>query len=110
LLELNKRTVEEFILHLGWAAMRQINAVRVIPLYGTVKDCVSVADAIAYVEEYDEASSAGPLVKYEVVIRYDNGNKIEGQFQDRATTIEFLAAYQTGNWTPALEDHSGDVE
>lgn len=110
LMELNKRSLDEFMLHLERAAVRQINAVRVIPLHGMAKDCVGVADAIAFVEGYDEAAPTGPLVKYEVIIRYDNGDKIEGQFQDRVTTIEFLAAYQTGNWTPAIEDHSEDVE
>jgi hypothetical protein len=110
LLELNKPSLDEFMLHLERAARRQINAVRIIPLYGRAKDCVNVTEAIAYVEGYDEAAPTGPLVKYEAIIRYDNGDKIEGQFQDRARTIEFLAAYQTGNWTPAIENHSEDVE
>ncbi len=110
LLELNQRSLGDFMLHLERAVVRQINAIRVIPLHGSAKDCNSVADAIAYVERYNEAAPTGPLVKYEVVIRYDNGDKIEGQFQDRATTIEFLTAYESGNWTPAIEDHSGDVE
>jgi hypothetical protein len=49
-------------------------------------------------------------VKYEVSVRYDNGDKIEAQFQDRVTTIEFLTAYQSGNWTPAPEELKDDVE
>ncbi|AMV26480.1 hypothetical protein VT84_18925 [Gemmata sp. SH-PL17] len=110
LMELNQRGLEEFMLHLERAIVRQINAIRVIPLHGSAKDCVSVASAIAYVEKYDEAAPTGPLVKYEVTIRYDNGDKIEGQFQDRATTIEFLTAYQSGNWTPAAKDLEADVE
>lgn len=110
LMELNQRGLEEFMLHLERAIVRQINAIRVIPLHGSAKDCVSVASAIAYVEKYDEAAPTGPLVKYEVTIRYDNGDKIEGQFQDRATTIEFLTAYRSGNWTPAAKDLEADVE
>ncbi len=46
----------------------------------------------------------GPLVRYEVVIRYDYRNKIEGQFQDKPTTIEFLSAYQDGNWKPLVDE------
>ena len=110
LIELNKRSLDEFMLHLERAVVRQINAVRILPLHGAAKDCLGVADAIAYVAGYDEVAPTGPLTKYEVTIRYDNGDKIDGQFQDRATTIEFLAAYETGNWTPAVEDYSGDVE
>jgi hypothetical protein len=110
LMELNHRNLAEFMLHLERAVVRQINAVRVIPLHGSAKDCVNVTEAITYVENYDEAAPTGPLVKYEVIIRYDNGDKIEGQFQDRATTVEFLSAYQSGNWTPAPEALADDVE
>ncbi|HEV3436749.1 MAG TPA: hypothetical protein VG122_05280 [Gemmata sp.] len=61
LLELNKNSVDEFMLHLERAVKRQINAVRVIPLHGSARDCVTVDDAIAFVENYDESASTGPL-------------------------------------------------
>lgn len=110
LLELNQRNVQEFMTHMERTAKRQITAVRVIPLHGSARDCITVTDAISFVEDYDETAPTGPLVKYEVQIRYDNGDKVEGQFQDKATTVEFLQAYQSGNWTPAIDVHDEDVE
>jgi hypothetical protein len=110
LLELNRRNVDEFMTHMERAVRRQITAVRIIPLHGAAKDCVTVDDAISFVDGYDETAPTGPLVRYEVLIRYDTGDTIEGQFQDKATTVEFLQAYQTGNWTPAIEAHDEDVE
>lgn len=103
LVELNRRNVDAFMTHLEQAVRRQITAVRVTPLHGAAKDCVTVAEAVAFVGGYDETAPTGPLVKYEVLIRYDNGDRIEGQFHDKAATVEFLQAYQTGNWTPAVE-------
>jgi hypothetical protein len=110
LLELNRRSVQEFMSHLKRAVERQISAVRITPLHGSAHDCVSVADAISFVTTYDEAAATGPLVKYEIQIRYDNGDKVDGEFQDRATSIEFLEAYQSGNWTPAASMLKEDVE
>ncbi|HUQ72240.1 MAG TPA: hypothetical protein VM165_22130 [Planctomycetaceae bacterium] len=110
LLELNRRNVDEFMLQLERAVQRLITAVRVTPLHGAAKDCITVNEAIAFVDAYDEQAATGPLVKYEVVVRYDNGDKIDAQFQDRSTTVEFLRAYQTGNWTPAINAHDDDVE
>ncbi len=104
LMELNQRNLDEFLHHMERAVLRQINAVRIVPLHGAARDWVSVNDAIAFVQNYNEAAPTGPLVKYEVIVRYDNGDKIEGQFQDRAATIEFLAAYQSGNWTASTSD------
>lgn len=109
-LELNERNVQEFMTHLESTIMRKINSVRVIPLHGAAKDCIAVDEAIIFVNDYDETAPTGPIVKYEVVIRYDNGDKINGEFHDKSTTIEFLQAYQTGNWTPAIDFQDEDVE
>jgi hypothetical protein len=109
LVELNRQSVDEFMSHLERCVRRQITAVRITPLHGAAKDCVTVAEAITFVDRYNETAPAGPLVKYEVAIRYDNGDKIAGEFQDKATTVEFLHAYQTGNWTPVAVSQDDDV-
>ena len=103
LMEKNEKNLLDFMNHLERAVKRQITAIRVIPLHGTTKECVTLAEAIHFVESYDETAPHGPLVKYEVVIRYDNGNKVDGEFLDRASAIEFLEAYQTGHWTPVID-------
>ena len=110
LIGLNERGLRDFMMHLERAVKRQISSVRIIPLHGLVRDCVNVGEAITFIEQYDEAGSHGPLVKYEVIIRYDNGDKIDAEFDGRGTTIEFLQAYQTGNWTPAIDMLNEEVE
>lgn len=110
LMELNKASLDDFMLHLERAVVRTINYVRIIPLHGSTQDCVNVNEAIAFVESYDEGAAIGPLVRYEVIIRYDNGDKIEAQLHDRASTIEFLYDYQSVNWTPATEELADAVE
>jgi hypothetical protein len=104
LVELNAKAVEEFMGHLERAVQRQFKSIRVIPLHGEAKDCGTVEDAIQFVTTYDEAAAHGPVVKYEVQIRYNNGDKIDAEFQDKATTLDLLKAYESGNWTPAEGD------
>jgi hypothetical protein len=110
LLELNARNVTEFMTQLERTVKRQISAVRVIPLHGSAHDCVSVPEAISFVETYNEKAATGPLVKYEIMIRYDNGDKIQAELHDKATALEFLQAYQSGNWTAAIDVRDEDVE
>ncbi len=110
LLELNTTGVQEFMRHLERAVQRQITSIRITPLHGCAKDCISIQEAVGFIDGYDEAAIAGPIVKYEIVIRYDNGDKIDGEFHDKAAAVDFLQAYQTGNWTPAVEGHDADVE
>lgn len=110
LLELNARSVQAFMMHLERAVKRQITSVRIIPLHGSTRDYVTVQEAITFIESYSETDATGPLLKYEVLIRYDNGDKIEGEFHDKPATIEFLESYQSGNWAPVVDVHDGDVE
>jgi len=110
LIGLNERGLRDFMAHLERAVKRQISSVRIIPLHGLARDCLNVGEAITFIEEYDEVAPHGPLVRYEIIIRYDNGDKIDAEFDDRGTTIEFLQAYQTGNWTPATDTLNEEVE
>lgn len=105
----NQESLNEFLGHLERAVKRQITAIRIIPLHGSPVDYTTVTEAIAFVESYDEHSAHGPLVKYEVIIRYDNSARIEAFFDDRASTVEFLAAYGSGNYTP-VTDMDDEVE
>ncbi len=109
LVEANRSSVDEFLRHLEHAVKRQITAIRIIPLHGSAADCLSIAQAISFVENYDEQAAHGPLVKYEVIIRYDDAARIEAFFDDRVSTIEFLEAYISGNYTP-VTDLDDEVE
>jgi hypothetical protein len=98
------------MMHLERSVKRQISSVRITPLHGRARDCITIPEAVAYIDRYDETAATGPLVKYEILIRYDNGDKIDGEFHDKAAAVEFLQAYQSGNWTPAIDVHDEDVE
>lgn len=49
-----------------------------------------VAEAIAYIESFDESKPCPPFTRYEVGVRYSNGNEIRGQFNDKPTAVAFL--------------------
>jgi hypothetical protein len=50
----------------------------------------AVADAIALIKSFDGRVPCQPLVRYEVGLRYSNGNEIRGQFKDKAAAVAFL--------------------
>ena len=109
IIQLNSKSLQNFMFHLERAVKRQITAIRIVPLHGAAVDYVTVPEAVAFVEGYDERAAHGPLVKYEVIIRYDNGDRIDASFQDRANTIDFLRAYESGNWTPVIDTLNDEV-
>ncbi|MDA1050715.1 MAG: hypothetical protein O3C40_09585 [Planctomycetota bacterium] len=82
---------------------RKLSSVRIIPLHGNAREYLSIADAITFVRDYNEADGLAQLLRYEIQIRYDNDDRIDAQFQDRNAAIQFLEHYHSGNWMPVGE-------
>ena len=72
------------------AEARQVKVVRVLPLHGSAVERTSIDEAIDYIEHYSEDEDPHPFVKYEIEVVYNNGNEINGQFQDKQSAVEFL--------------------
>jgi hypothetical protein len=68
----------------------RIELVYVLPLRGWPRTLGDVAEAIAFIEKFDESKPDAPFTRYEVGVRYSNGDEIRGQFKDKATAIAFL--------------------
>ena len=67
-------------------ALNRIDSVYVLPPGGPR----SAADAIAFIEAFDESKPDVPFTRYEVGVRYSNGDEIRGQFQDKVSAVAFL--------------------
>ena len=95
LLQSQRTQVNEFIRHLKEAITRQINRIVILPLHGTPFTWDSVDAAIMFIEGYSETdASLKPVAKYEIQIRYNNGDSIKGEFVDKAGAVSFLRTYQ----------------
>ncbi len=70
---------------------RSVLSVYVLPLHGSPRMLGNVAEAIAFIEAFDESKPCKPFTRYEVGVRYSNGDEIRGQFKDKMTAVAFLA-------------------
>jgi hypothetical protein len=61
----------------------------------------SVEEAIAFIKNYDEGDRSRPVTRYEIQIRYNSGDRIEGQFVNRDNALKFLHTYQRPPLRPA---------
>ena len=70
---------------------RRIAKIIAIPLHGSKMVFGSAPEAIAFVEGYNEkVMKDGMFRKYEIIVRYTNGDKIDAEFNDKKGAIEFL--------------------
>lgn len=94
LLDAHKHDVKSFISSLEKVVRRQVERIIILPLHGSLTELKTIADAIKFIEKYDEKATEKPIERYEIQIRYNNGNLIEGKFKDKESAIEFLRMYQ----------------
>jgi len=72
---------------------RYVEEIIILPLHGLKNTLDNITEAIAFLGNYDEDGSEFPLSKYEITIKYNNGDKIEGSFKDKKDSLKFLKTY-----------------
>jgi len=91
LIRSNQQLLDQFFTGLQSTLDRKIARVIVIPLHGNQSDFTSITEAVDFVRGYDEtAPQSGVFRECEVIVRYNNGDKIEAVFKDKQQTLGFL--------------------
>lgn len=93
LLRLNKTNVEDFFENLEKAVSRFIESIIILPLHGTSSTLSTVEEAINFLENYQNKNKTLPVLKYEIIVRYNNKDKVEGNFNSKESAIDFLGSY-----------------
>lgn len=93
LLKLNKKSVDEFLGLLSDSVSRFIERIIIFPLHGQEIISNSVNEAIDFLKKYSEDKPKLPLCKYEIIIKYNTGDRIEASFKNNKDSIKFLETY-----------------
>ena len=72
---------------------RRIEYILVLPLSGTPQHFDSIQSAVHFISNHDSSMPSLEFVKYELNIRYSNGDEVRGTFHDKEQAIEFLSRY-----------------
>lgn len=96
LLKLNKKNVDEFLISLSDSVSRFIEQIIILPLHGKENVSTGVtAEAINFLQEYSEENPKLPLNKYEIIIKYNTGDKIDASFKGKKDSVKFLEGYDS---------------
>lgn len=90
ILKQHRPEIDQFLEHLSIAVMRRIEMIVVLVLHGGHHESPDVSDAIVYIQSYQEDSVTKPVIRYEIQVRYSNGDSIVGTFQFKDDAIQFL--------------------
>jgi hypothetical protein len=90
LIRANQRQLDEFMSSLAQRLERMIEKVVVIPLYGRSSEFGTIADAIKFLDQHRIYEGSGEFRRYEVLVTFTNGDRVEGSFKDKIKVREFL--------------------
>lgn len=93
LINLNKKEVDIFFSSLSDSVSRYIDNIFILPLHGQESSLGTITEAIFFLENYIENNLQHLLVKYEIIIRYNTGDKIEASFKEKKDAMNFLGTY-----------------
>jgi hypothetical protein len=93
LIVLNSEQLQIFCHRLEQSLLRKIERVRIFSLHGISTELKSIEAAYDYIASYDETTCNAPLVKFEIIITYNNGDRIEAQYADKQSALSFLTEY-----------------
>jgi hypothetical protein len=93
LLAAHKHDVDKFIASLSKAVSRQIDRIVILPIHGDYRELATIEDAIRYICGHGETAGK-TFIRYEIQIRYNNGDNISGAFENKDTAIKFLKTFQ----------------
>lgn len=86
--------LDVFMNDLAQTVLRRIERISILPLHGSATECITVDEAINLIKTHDPSRPTGPLVRVEVIIRYDNGDRVTADFASPADAVAFLESFQ----------------
>jgi hypothetical protein len=84
---------EKFKKDLESSVSRTVLSVRILPLHGVPQEFRSIEEAIDILMSYRRPTETPRLVRFEVVIRYTNGDRIEANFGSAVDAEAFLRSF-----------------
>lgn len=69
-----------------------ISEVVVVPIHGVAQTLDTISDAVKFIMDYDESTSV-PILRYEIIVRYNNGDEYTMKCSNKSKAIQFLNQY-----------------
>ena len=73
---------------------RRVEHVFVLTLSGDSCRFRSIEDAVRFVSEHDPSAPVSGFVRYEMNIRYSNGDEVRGAFREKDRAVAFLRSFE----------------
>lgn len=84
------KEIKQFVAELSASYKRKIKTICILPLHGKRTEVADVEKAIDFINGYAEIPADQQLEYIEVIVTYNNGTIIQGQFKEKEEAVDFL--------------------
>jgi hypothetical protein len=82
-----------FMDDLSKVVLRRVERVSVLVLRGRATECLTVGDAVDVIQSHVSGSHLGAILRFEIDIRYDNGDSVTAGFARAADAVAFVRSF-----------------
>lgn len=86
----NQQELRSFMVSLEQRLARMVEKVVIIPLYGRSDEFSTIEDALRFLNQYRIREELPEFRKYEILITFTNGDRVEGSFKEKTKVQDFL--------------------
>lgn len=79
-----------FLMELTYSLDRVIDKLIIIPLFGKNYTFECISEAAQFLYEYNEEKKDDQFMKYEIIVKYSNGDNVEASFHKKCEVSKFL--------------------
>ncbi len=84
------KEISQFISELEASYKRKIMNICILPLHGTRTEVDNIETAINYINGYEKLPNDSKLEYIAIIVTYNNGSIIQGQFKSKEEAVDFL--------------------
>lgn len=95
LIQANSIQIAQFFTSLNARLGRSVQRVLVVPLYGRANEFSSIEDALKFLDTHAIYEGSGEFRKYEILVEFSNGDKVDAFFSTKQKVREFLSFVST---------------
>lgn len=95
LIQANSIQIAQFFEALDARLGRSVQRVLVIPLYGKANEFSTIEEALTFLDAHAIYEGSGEFRKYEILVEFSNGDKVDAFFSTKQKVREFLSFVST---------------
>ncbi len=85
----------KFVKSLETALLRKLEKICILPLFGNEREFTSIENAIQSIKEFSiDSTEKKKFFKFEIYLKFSNGDRIEASFHEQKEAISFLNIYK----------------